>query len=138
MSSALPYPRNSVPNWMDWQLPAVLLSREKQYLQILPLIWLPNWKDIFLKIGDQASSGTAASVISGSRSGEGAVYQSVFYPEYTDKSAAKNKITWAGAVHASFVDALGRMREDTNGNRILDINDKIVVFRKDGRQNSRY
>ncbi len=87
-------------------------------------------ESIFLKIGDQASSGTASSVISGSRSGEGAVYQSVFYPEYTDNSGAKNKITWVGAVHASFVDALGHMREDTNGNRILDINDKIVVFRK--------
>ncbi len=92
-------------------------------------------KNIFLQIRNQTSSGTAASVISGSRSGEGAIYQSVFYPEYSDNSAADNKITWAGSVHASFVDDLGRMREDTNQNRILDENDKVFVFRKDGSGN---
>ncbi len=85
-------------------------------------------ENVFLQISNQTSSGTAASVISGSRSGEGAIYQSIFYPEYKD--AAQNKITWAGSVHASFVDELGRMREDTNQNHILDINDKIVAFRK--------
>jgi Tfp pilus tip-associated adhesin PilY1 len=75
-------------------------------------------------------SGTAASVISGSRSGEGAVYQSVFYPEFTDTTTAHNAVNWVGSVHASFVDDLGRMREDTNKNRILDVTDKVIVFRK--------
>jgi Tfp pilus tip-associated adhesin PilY1 len=84
----------------------------------------------FNDIGKTMSSGTAASVISGSQSGEGAVYQSVFYPEKSDDKY--NKITWAGSVHASFVDELGRMREDTNQNGILDIKDYIISFRKDG------
>jgi len=87
-------------------------------------------ENVFLQISNKTSSGTASSVISGSRSGEGAVYQSLFYPEYTDKSNAKNKITWAGSVHASFVDTLGRIREDTNMNRILDGGDKIIIYRK--------
>lgn len=82
----------------------------------------------FADILRRTTSGTAASVISGSRSGEGAIYQSVFYPEYSDDK--NNSITWAGSVHASFVDDLGRMREDTNQNRILDINDKVIEFRK--------
>jgi len=75
-------------------------------------------------------SGTAASVISGSRSGEGAIYQSVFYPEFTDTTTAHNVVNWVGSVHASFVDELGQMREDTNENRILDVSDRVIVFRK--------
>jgi Tfp pilus tip-associated adhesin PilY1 len=92
----------------------------------------------FADILSRTTSGTAASVISGSRSGEGAIYQSVFYPEYGDN--ANNKISWAGSVHASFVDDLGRMREDTPNafgvqNHILDEKDKIIVFGKDGSGN---
>ncbi|MBV5328987.1 MAG: hypothetical protein JZU65_15390 [Chlorobium sp.] len=97
-----------------------------------PVKLITGLTKVFSDISKQTSSGTAASVISGSRSGEGAIYQSVFYPEYGDDSIADNKITWAGSVHASFVDDLGRMREDTNQNRILDENDKVIVFRKDG------
>lgn len=86
---------------------------------------------VFSEINKRSSSATAASVISGSRSGEGAIYQSVFYPEYQDNATPNaNRITWAGSVHASFVDELGRMREDTNHNRILDINDKVIIFKK--------
>lgn len=89
----------------------------------------------FADILRRTMSGSAASVISGSRSGEGAVYQSVFYPELSDGSAADNKVAWVGDVHASFVDSQGRMREDTmvNGiqNHILDKNDKVIKYRKD-------
>ncbi len=89
----------------------------------------------FADILRRTTSGTAASVISGSRSGEGAIYQSVFYPEYSDFSVSDNKVNWVGSVHASFVDDLGRMREDTpdvlgNQNRILDERDLIITFKK--------
>ncbi len=94
----------------------------------------------FADILRRTTSGTAASVISGSRSGEGAIYQSVFYPEYSDYSVSDNKVTWVGSVHASFVDSLGRMREDTpvSGvqNHILDNNDKVIVFKKDSATNT--
>lgn len=90
----------------------------------------------FADILRRTTSGTAASVISGSRSGEGAVYQSVFYPEFSDFSQSDNKITWAGSVHAAFVDSLGRMREDTNQNRILDKIDNVIVFKKDAATNT--
>lgn len=82
---------------------------------------------VFSDISSRSASATAASVISGSRSGKGSVYQSIFYPVLTDN--AHNSINWAGSVHATFVDNLGRMREDTNQNRILDDNDSVIVYR---------
>jgi type IV pilus assembly protein PilY1 len=75
----------------------------------------------FLSIVQRASAGAAASVISSTRAGEGAVYQAVFYPMYN------NKVAWTGEVHALLVDAYGNMREDTNGNHILDLNDDLIV-----------
>ncbi|MEJ2687990.1 MAG: hypothetical protein P8124_12485, partial [Gammaproteobacteria bacterium] len=62
---------------------------------------------------ERASSGTAASVISNSRSGEGAIYQSIFYPA---KTIDANTVQWIGQVHSLMVDAYGNMREDTNHN----------------------
>ncbi|MCK5794878.1 MAG: hypothetical protein KAH12_09225, partial [Anaerolineales bacterium] len=65
---------------------------------------------IFLEILNRASSGSAASVISNSRSGEGAIYQSIFFPELYD--ASSHSVTWTGDVHALLVDKFGRMHED--------------------------
>ncbi len=81
----------------------------------------------FAEILRRTSSGTAASVISNSRSGEGAIYQSIFYPEF--KGPLGNAVSWAGEVHSLLVDAYGNMREDTNGNQKLDLTeDRIIVF----------
>ncbi len=74
----------------------------------------------------RGSSGTAASVISNSRSGEGAIYQSIFYPSLT---VSPNTVEWVGQVHALLVDSNGNLREDTNQNQALDIGaDKFLVF----------
>jgi len=75
----------------------------------------------FADILNKASSGTAASVISNTRSGEGAVYQSVFFPSKTDSTSNANTVTWIGQVHAFLMDAYGNMREDSNDNDRLDI-----------------
>lgn len=81
----------------------------------------------FSDILRRSASGTAASVISNSRSGEGAIYQALFYPEYKDDLG--NTVHWAGDIHALLVDAYGNMREDTLGSRQLDVaNDYILVF----------
>jgi len=87
----------------------------------------------FTDILRRTSSGTAASVISNTRSGEGALYQALFFPEY--KGPLGNKITWSGQIHALLVDAYGNMREDTptelypNGNKKLNLEiDKIILF----------
>ena len=76
------------------------------------------------------SSGTAASVVSNTRSGEGAIYQSVFFPSANDSSS---EVNWVGQAHALLVDAYGNMREDSNGNKALDLlSDYIVVYNENG------
>jgi hypothetical protein len=85
---------------------------------------------IFLEILNRASSGSAASVISNSRSGEGAIYQSIFFPELRDSSG--NTAYWTGDIHALLVDKYGNMREDTNDNQQLDeASDNFVVYYDD-------
>ena len=79
----------------------------------------------FADIMRRTSSGTAASVISSSRSGKGAIYQAIFYPEY--KGTLGTSVNWVGEVHALQVDAFGNMREDTNGNHQLDIADDYFI-----------
>jgi len=74
---------------------------------------------------ERASSGTAASVISNSRSGEGAIYQSIFYPA---KTVDANTVQWIGQVHSLMVDAYGNMREDTNHNHQLDLDDDMFIL----------
>ena len=72
------------------------------------------------------ASGTAASIIAGSRQGSGAVFQALFYPEMTE-TAGTRTVAWTGYLHALFMDEYGNMWEDTNSNKQLDIpGDRIV------------
>ena len=91
----------------------------------------------FQSILQRTSSGTAASVISNSRSGEGAIYQSVFYPSFGDGTG--KTVEWVGQVHAMMVDAYGNIREDSNNNSQLDLDsDKIIIFDQSGDTISKY
>ncbi len=67
-----------------------------------------NLRKVFEPIGGEPSSGSAASVISNSRSGEGAIFQAVFSLQEDLQQA----ITWAGDVHALWLDEQGNIRED--------------------------
>jgi type IV pilus assembly protein PilY1 len=90
-----------------------------------PLELEKKLNESFASILERTSSGTAASVISGSRTGEGALYQALFYPSLTDSQG--NKVNWTGELYSMFVDHYGNFREDTNGNAVLDmIGDRIV------------
>lgn len=83
----------------------------------------------FAAILNQTSSGTAASVLSSSSTGEGALYQSYFYPTQFE---AEREVKYTGYVHGLFVDAYGNLREDTNGDgRLVLTDDRIVVTRYD-------
>lgn len=85
----------------------------------------------FASILNQASSGTSVSVISNGQGGEGAIYQSIFYPSKTDNDG--NTVNWAGQIHGFLIDAYGNMREDTNGNKKLDlVDDYIIISNEDG------
>ncbi|WP_084435408.1 pilus assembly protein [Desulfomicrobium escambiense] len=75
-------------------------------------------------------SGTAAAVTSQTRSGEGAVYQALFFPPSNATSFAP---PWTGQVHALLVDTEGKMHEDTPDanniqNGILDDSDKYIEY----------
>jgi type IV pilus assembly protein PilY1 len=84
-------------------------------------------REAFEAIVSGASSGTAASVVSAARRGEGAVYQAVFYLNYEDDNGTE--IDWIGKLHALFVDQYGSMREDTDANQTLSLTtDRLVVL----------
>lgn len=81
---------------------------------------------IFNALRQRSSSGSAASVISSARGGEGAIYQAIFWPEIKRLGAPEPSpdnpdlleskeytVAWTGDVHALFVDARGYMYEDT-------------------------
>jgi type IV pilus assembly protein PilY1 len=78
---------------------------------------------------NQTSSGTAASVLSSSTSGEGAIYQSYFFPTQFE---AEREIKYAGYVQSLFIDKFGNFREDTvKDNRLVLNEDRIVITRYD-------
>lgn len=88
-----------------------------------------NLTQVLSDILSRASAGSAASVISSSRSGSGAVYQAIFWPELVDDN--DNKVEWVGDVHALFMSSGGLMYEDTDGDGKLtpmeDLNNNGVV-----------
>jgi Tfp pilus tip-associated adhesin PilY1 len=65
---------------------------------------------VFNDIRAGRASGSAASVISSSRSGEGAIYQALFFTSQVD--ADMREINWAGDVHSLWLDRYGNIRED--------------------------
>jgi type IV pilus assembly protein PilY1 len=84
-------------------------------------------RTVFSAIRAGAATGSAASVISASRAGEGAIYQAIFFPKYYD--GLGNEVNWWGEVHALFLDDYGMMHEDTNENNTFEISvDRIVEF----------
>ena len=84
--------------------------------------------DLFQYTLERAASGSAASVIAATRSGEGAVYQAIFWPNMDDPSGDPT-VTWVGEVHALMVDSLGQLYEDTVQDSTLDTaEDKRVIF----------
>ena len=86
-------------------------------------------QEAFESIRSGVATGSAASVISASRGGEGAVYQAIFWPRVeNDWWFGTTEVNWLGEVHALFVDAYGEMYEDTNRDRTRDGGDQRVTF----------
>jgi type IV pilus assembly protein PilY1 len=71
----------------------------------------------------KSSSGTSASVLASSSTGEGAAYQAYFYPGHPDNPEVK----WTGYVQGFFVDALGNLREDTVNDGKLDLRSDYII-----------
>ena len=95
----------------------------------------------FLGIQKNAASGTAASVLANNSNGEGNLIQAYFKPQMATTSG--NDLTWLGYMQSLWVDPWGNLREDSNQNGILDLEnssdtpvadstvDKIVVYATD-------
>jgi type IV pilus assembly protein PilY1 len=83
-------------------------------------------RQAFAAIRSGAASGSAASVISSSRGGEGALYQATFWPSIDGLNGTK--INWTGEVHALFVNDNSEMLEDTNQNGVMDSSDARVYI----------
>lgn len=90
----------------------------------------------------RASAGSAASVISSARSGEGAIYQAIFWPEMVSSFGQEEyRVSWVGDVHGLLIDDQGHVYEDSNHNRSLDLDpdsgtvDKRVIVYFDQSEN---
>lgn len=73
---------------------------------------------IFSGLKSSVTSSSAAAVVSNTSSGEGAIFQSSYYPEF--QASSTDTIRWGGMLHALFRDENGYFREDTDGDAVLD------------------
>lgn len=81
----------------------------------------------------RASSGTAVSVLATKGEGEGIVTQAFFKPSVT---SGLEEIKWTGYLQALWVDRYGQTREDTDGDKHLDVTkDDVIKFYLDSANN---
>ncbi len=81
-----------------------------------PSLLLSQLQRVFESLVARTASGTNAAVVANSSSGVGAVYQALYQPKYTVKS---DTVTWTGTLRSIFIDELGYLREDGNGDARL-------------------
>lgn len=85
-----------------------------------------------LAILKKSASGTSASVLASSSTGEGSMYQAYFYPKEPHSFSTTTDVVYTGYVTSFFIDSFGNFREDTNGDgRLVYGEDDIVQLRYD-------
>lgn len=88
----------------------------------------------FGRIGEDAASGSSASVLATNSEGEGQMVQAYFRAELEDTDTNET-VKWLGYLQSFWVDAYGNIREDTiqgGGNSTtLDEGDQIINFETD-------
>jgi type IV pilus assembly protein PilY1 len=84
----------------------------------------------------RSASGSSVSVLATASTGEGALYQSYFYPSTIEPSTLSD-VKWTGYTQSLFIDTFGNTREDTNQDGRLDYKvDRIIKTRFDAVSNS--
>ncbi|TKB73925.1 MAG: hypothetical protein E8D46_08575 [Nitrospira sp.] len=79
----------------------------------------------------KSAAGSSVSVLATSTTGEGALYQSYFYPS-TIETATLKDVLWTGYTQSLFIDTFGNLREDTvQDKKLIYTEDKILVTRYD-------
>ncbi|BCE00842.1 pilus assembly protein [Marinicellulosiphila megalodicopiae] len=81
--------------------------------------------NVFDTIINRTSSGTNAAVVASKTDGVGAVYQALFQPTLT---VNEHTINWGGMLHALFIDQYGNVREDTDLDNQLTLDDKVITM----------
>ncbi|NOZ69522.1 MAG: hypothetical protein GXP46_09855, partial [Deferribacteres bacterium] len=74
----------------------------------------------------RAASGTSASLIINTATGEGAVYQAYFYPQKFEGNEIRK---WLGYIYAIFVDRYGNLRDDAGIPGKLDDDDPVIKIK---------
>ncbi len=87
------------------------------YYVVNPLKLEQQLNKSFADILEKAASGTAASVLATNSEGEGNLMQAYFQPKQTTLSS---ELTWVGFLQSLWVDPCGNLREDTDGDLLLD------------------
>ncbi|EAR07708.1 pilus assembly protein [Reinekea blandensis] len=72
---------------------------------------------VFNSIVERVSSGSNAAVVANRASGNGSIYQALYYPKLSEGTTS---VSWVGQIHSLFVDRAGLIREDTDGDMVLD------------------
>ncbi len=75
-----------------------------------------------------ASASAAPNTPAASAKGEGMAFQAVFMPALKDPITNERRY-WLGELRALFVDPKGNLREDTDGDKVLDLKkDRVLTF----------
>jgi len=94
------------------------------FLVVNPFKLEQQLEKAFADILRRTASGTAVSVLATAGEGEGAVYQTYFYPKRLEGAEERK---WLGYIHSLFLDPYGNIREDTNGDKTLSLTGDYVV-----------
>ncbi len=122
---------NGLPDPGEWD--SIVTGEPDNYFEAAEGAQLENALiTAFSSILNRVSSGSAASVVSTSRKGEGLLYQAVFWPQIIDING--KEISWAGDVYAYWLDDEGIMFEDdgtSSPQRLASDDNKITVWYDD-------
>lgn len=83
---------------------------------------------IFLSFANRDASSSSSAVLANNSRGEGAVFQAIYSPQKED--ALGNEVSWVGSLFGLFLDENGYLREDTDGDHVLDdyLTDRVVHY----------
>ncbi len=89
---------------------------------------LNSLESIFLSFANREASSSSSAVLANNSRGEGAVFQAIYSPQKEDRLG--NEVSWVGSLFGLFLDENGYLREDSDGDHVLDdyLTDKVVHY----------
>lgn len=103
-------------------------SPDNYILATNPIEVKERLSNLFESLLEGSASGTAAAVNAQTGRGVGAIYQAIYTPTERQDD---DFVDWVGNVRSFFLDQRGRLREDQEGDGVLQTTDRALVFRFD-------